>query len=283
MRHNTSTSARLFFFALLDRSYLYVPVQRSCAAAVELCEQWLMTVARLNHIVRKCNILLLSKRLVKHYTCLLKDSTTYIQIRTATSPSVSFSRSLFSFDGSPGLSAHGSWLTLVLCTLFGSFCTFSIKFTRAIIEFQKALRNFFFFFFFKCIKIVTWLESGLSSSDNDMISWTWVVHICVVIAAILIVLAAYQDPFSIRPSWTYRICVLGGSSCSRLWCSSSGGLRCSFWCILVVKVHLRIHNYSQNLFLRDPRNSLHDSSHRLLKLAPWSSELLCSYVAGGGF
>lgn len=30
-------------------------------------------------------------------------------------------------------------------------------------------------------------------------------HICVVIAAILVVLAAYRGPFSIRPSWTYTV------------------------------------------------------------------------------
>lgn len=119
MKRNTPTLARLFFFffcALLDHSYLYVPAQRSRAAAVELSEQWLMTAARLNHIVRECNILLSSQPVLKHYACLLKDSATCSQIKTA--------RSLFLFEITSFHGAPCLWTGITSCSVhfFALWC-----------------------------------------------------------------------------------------------------------------------------------------------------------------
>lgn len=127
MRHGTPTSARLFFVlvfffflsfpALLDHSYLYVPAQRSRAAAVELSEQWLMTAARLNHIVRECNILLW-----KDWNATRACWRTRRLTVTSEPPGVSFSRPSLHLAAPPVCKPVWTGLTWCFLLLFALWC-----------------------------------------------------------------------------------------------------------------------------------------------------------------
>lgn len=77
-----------------------------------------MTAARLNHIVRECNVLLSSERLLKQCARLWKDSATRIQIKSATSL---FLLKFTSFDGAPCLFAPLIWSDLVFLFTFSLY------------------------------------------------------------------------------------------------------------------------------------------------------------------
>lgn len=95
------------------------------------------------------------------------------------------------------------------------------------------------------------IESEISSSDDDIISSTWVTAIGVGPGTVLRMLSGGGGGW--KPSilaFLGHICVLFSAPYSWLWGSSR--LCCSLWCVHASPAHLQIHNHSHNMFPHSP-------------------------------